>query len=82
MEILLRHHYLRISFTHTWILSLGESIRTRLALFVNEINFQGTIRKEDVHWPEFGVLNFRLLENYDFSVLYFPIRYIGISPGM
>ena len=66
-----------ILITHTWILSLGDSIKTRLALFVNEIYFQGKIRLEDVHWLEFGFFNFHVLSNYDFSVRYVPIRYIS-----
>jgi len=35
--------------THTWILSLGESLKPRLAVGINEINLRRTIREEEVH---------------------------------
>ena len=57
------------SFTHTWILSRGGSIKTRLAVFVNEINLYSTSRKEEVHWPDFGAFKFHVPANYDFSIL-------------
>jgi hypothetical protein len=47
--------------------------KNKTCSFVNKINLHSTIREEEVHWPEFGVFNFHVLANYDFSLLYVPI---------
>jgi hypothetical protein len=59
-----------ISFTHTWNLPLGESMKTRLTVFVNKINLITAFREEEVHWREFGVFSFCVPTIYGFSALY------------
>jgi len=37
-------------------------MKTRLAVFVNVVNVHSTVREVEVHWTEFGVFNFCVLQ--------------------
>ena len=58
-----------VSFTHTWILSLRESMKARIALCVMEINLHGTIRGRKLMDLNMGSLILSSCKLWFFSIL-------------